>query len=64
MTKHVADRQKGESAHRLERYAEIERQNGAEGSHPAAQALHRRPKDRSDGARVEHFTRIERGHEA
>lgn len=64
MSKHLADRNDGASQERAERFAEIERQNGPEGSHPASQALHQRPRERSDGARTKEYVRIERGHEA
>lgn len=52
----------GES--RLRRFVEIEKTHGAEGSHPAARALHERAANRDDGAKVREYARIERGREA
>lgn len=64
MSKHLADHQVTTDGSRARRFAEVERRSGAEGSHPAAQAVHRRPADRTAGKRTEEFVRIERGGEA
>ncbi len=57
MTKKIADS-------RLKRFVEIARKSGDEGTHPAARAVTRRPREDASAARVREFTRIERGHEA
>jgi hypothetical protein len=63
MSRHPLDRQEGASPSRAERFAEIERKKGEEGSHPAAKKAHRQPKDRSESTRLKEFTRVERGDE-
>jgi hypothetical protein len=62
MSKHVLDRDRGESSGRAEHFAEIERQTAPEGSDKAAQAAHRRPQGET-GARTGQFARVERGDE-
>jgi len=52
------------ASERLRRFVQIDRTEGAEGSHPAARATHERPQTRSDAARVREYTRIERGRTA
>lgn len=47
----------------VDRYAEIERTHGEEGSNPAAKQAHRRPKTPS-GKRTEEYVRIDKGKEA
>ena len=63
MSRHALDRHDGASTARAERFSEIERQHRDEGSHPAAKAAHRQPKDRAEGTRMKEFARIERGDE-
>lgn len=64
MSKHPLDRQTAASPSRAERFAEIERRSGEEGSHPAAQKAHQQPKARSESARLKEFARVERGDKA
>jgi hypothetical protein len=64
MSRHPVDHHDGESRKRAGRFSGIERKTSAEGSHPAAKQLHRRPKTRTDGARLKAFARVERGAEA
>ena len=65
MSRHPVDHQNPSEGDRAKAFAEIERQQGAEGSHPAAKALHRRPAERAEAdKRVEEYTRIEKGREA
>jgi len=64
MSRHVADRRAPSDGGRTEHFAEVERNHGKEGSHPATKAAHERPQTRSDAARLKEFTRIERGREA
>jgi hypothetical protein len=64
MSRHPLDRHEGASPSRAERFAEIDRKTAPEGSHKAAQAAHRQPKDRAKGARLKEFARVERGEEA
>lgn len=59
MTKHVLDREHASEGARAQRYAEIERHNGPEGSHRAAQTLFKRPQTRGE-TRTEQFLRIQR----
>lgn len=62
MTRHIADRQKSANGTRVQRFAEVERRSGPEGSHPAAQELLRRPQQRGkDNRRALEYARIERG---
>ena len=63
MGRHIADH-RGASSQRTQRFAEVERSQGPEGSHPATKAVIARPKDRDDARRVQEFLRIERGEEA
>ncbi|MCR8724759.1 hypothetical protein [Frigidibacter sp. ROC022] len=60
MSKHILDRSRPEDGSRAERFAEIERLNGPEGSSRAARLLRQRPRDRKDSARAAYFARIER----
>lgn len=62
MSRHVADRRKPDEGGRLKNFVRVERETGEEGSHPAARAVHERPAERSDSARLREFARIERGH--
>jgi hypothetical protein len=64
MSRHVADRRKSDEGGRLKNFVRVERETGEEGSHPAARALHERPAERSESARLREFARIERGHTA
>lgn len=64
MTRHIADRRAPSEGARARRFVEVERRLGEEGSHPASQALTRRPKDHDNARRVQEFLRIERGVEA
>ena len=64
MSRHPLDRHEGSSQSRPERFAEIERKRAGEGSHPAAKTAHRQPQDRTEGARLKQFTRVERGDKA
>ena len=64
MSRHVADRRAPSDGGRARHFAEVERSQGDEGSHPAAKAAHERPQTRSDGTRLKEYTRIERGQEA
>jgi len=65
MSRHPVDHQSPSEGGRAKAYAEIERQKGEEGSHPASKALHRRPVERDEtDKRVEEYTRIEKGREA
>lgn len=64
MSKHPLDRQSAASPSQAERFAEIERRSGGEGTHPAAQKAHQQPKVRSEGARLKEYARVERGDKA
>lgn len=64
MSRPAADRRASSGGSRLRRFIEIEKTQGAEGSHPAARALHERPAERDDGAKVREYARIERGRTA
>lgn len=64
MTRHIADRRKSDEGGRLKNFVRVERETGAEGSHPAARALHERPAERISSARLREFARIDRGHTA
>lgn len=64
MSRHVADRRTSDEGGRLKNYVRVERDSGGEGSHPSSRAVHERPAERSDSARLREFARIERGHTA
>jgi hypothetical protein len=64
MSRHPLDRQDGASPSRPERFAEIERKQAAEGSHPATKSVLKRPKDRAEGTRLKEYARVERGDKA
>ena len=64
MPKHVLDRRAMPDGSRAERFAEIARKTGPDGAHAAVKEVLKRPKARSDAARLTQFTRIERGEEA
>jgi hypothetical protein len=64
MAKHVLDRQQPADSRRAERFAEIERRRGPEGTHPAAKQLNRRPRVRDSGRRMGEFLRVEHGERA
>jgi hypothetical protein len=64
MTRHIADSRTPSAGARARRFLEVERKQGDAGSHPASQALTRRPKDLDDTRRVQEFVRIARGLEA
>ncbi|MFZ5708770.1 MAG: hypothetical protein ACOY4T_03660 [Pseudomonadota bacterium] len=61
MSRHVADKRAPATGARVRRFAEIERRQGDEGSHPAARALHSRPATRDGAARMIRFVRVDRG---
>ncbi len=63
MSKHILDRQQPGDGGRAERFAEIDRRTGPEGSHAAVKELTRRPRARDDGRKLAEFTRVERGDE-
>jgi hypothetical protein len=63
MSRHIADHRTA-SSQRTQRFAEVERTQGDEGSHPATKSVIARPKDRNDARRMQEFLRIERGQEA
>ena len=48
---------------RTRRYAQIERMQGEEGSHPAARLAIQRCRDARSGRRMQEFLRIARGRE-
>ena len=65
MSRHPVDHRSPSDGGRTEHFAQVERQSGEEGSHPATKALHRRPAERSKtDPRVPEYTRIEKGREA
>ncbi|MCA0271243.1 MAG: hypothetical protein LCH69_04150 [Proteobacteria bacterium] len=64
MSRHVADRRKPDEGGRLKNFVRVEKISGEEGSHPATRALHERPAERTDSARLREFARIDRGHTA
>ena len=65
MSRHPTDHRAPSGGNRMKRFAEVERASGQEGSHPAAQALNRRPASRAEtNIKVEEFIRIERGQSA
>ncbi|MCR9150871.1 MAG: hypothetical protein NXH83_11900 [Rhodobacteraceae bacterium] len=65
MSRHPVDHRTPPEGGRTEHFAQVERQSGAAGSHPASRALHRRPAARGAGqSRVAAYARIERGREA
>ncbi|KAB2886979.1 MAG: hypothetical protein F9K34_00055 [Albidovulum sp.] len=64
MSRPAADRRTSSEGSRLKRFIEIEKAQGAEGSHPAARALHERAAERDDGTKVREYARIERGRTA
>lgn len=61
MSRHPLDHQAPSDGGRVKHFAKVERDQGAEGSHPASKTLSQRPAER-DGRnrRAEEFTRIER----
>lgn len=61
MTRHIADRKSGRSTTLARRFAEVERAQGAEGSHPATKAVVSRPRTAASGRRIVEFARIARG---
>ena len=65
MSKHVLDHTRTTTdTGRTRAYADIERRDAPEGSHPSSQTLHRRAATRDTGGRVEAFTRIDRARAA
>lgn len=65
MTRHIADRRSPPEPSRVKQFMELARRDGSEGSHPATQALLRRPRSGSQTARrMKEFLRIERGYQA
>jgi len=46
---------------RLKHYLALDLQTGSEGSHAAAQSLHKRKLTRGSQARLRHYLRIEKG---
>jgi hypothetical protein len=63
MSKHVLDREHRHEGVRAARYAEVERKNGAEGTHPSSRLLHQRPQSRTEGKRASEIYRAGRGAE-
>ncbi|MCV2873992.1 hypothetical protein OEZ71_16980 [Defluviimonas sp. WL0050] len=64
MSRHIVDRRKSPEGGRLKNFVEVEKTHGEEGSHPAAKALHERPVERNNSAKLREYFRIERGHTA
>lgn len=62
MTRHIADRKESQSPSRTRRFVQVERVQGADGSHPATKAVIARPRVSDGGRRVAEFARIARGH--
>lgn len=65
MSRHPIDKREPTDGGRVKNFAEVERRQGEEGSHPATAVLHRRPKDAPEtNRRAAEFARIDRGHRA
>lgn len=65
MSRHPVDHQTPSESGRTGPFLDIERQQGAAGSHPSVRALHRRPAERDAlNPRLEEYARIEKGREA
>lgn len=65
MSRHLTDHREPSDGSRVKNFTQLDRETGAEGSHPAAQALNRRPAGRTErNARLAEFTRIDRGRTA
>jgi hypothetical protein len=61
MSRHVADKRTPSSGARVRRFAEIERTQPEEGSHPSVKTLLARPSTRDDATKLVQYTRVERG---
>tara|TARA_R110002096_G_scaffold291969_4_gene486186 strand:- start:3212 stop:3406 length:195 start_codon:yes stop_codon:yes gene_type:complete len=61
MSKHLADHREASDGGRAKNFINLEKQRGAEGSHPATRKVATRPVVRSDARRIQEFLRIERG---
>jgi hypothetical protein len=61
MARHIVDHRSASEGGRLKNYIEVEKAHGTEGSHPATKALHERPTERDDAAKLREYSRIERG---
>ncbi len=61
MTKHLADHRSAPDVARKKHFWAIERRGANDTPHPTIRSLNQRPKNQSDGSRVQHFLRIERG---
>ena len=62
MSRNPIDHHQPVSGGRMKHFAEVERDLGGEGTHPASKALQQRAPERSTkNKRVEEFSRIERG---
>ncbi len=64
MSRHVIDRRAAPETGRSRHYFDLDRREAAEGSHPAAQELHRRAAVREGSSKIRAFLRIERGRHA
>lgn len=61
MTKHLADHRNAPQTARKKHFWAIELRSGKDAPHPAIRALNQRPQGQSDGPRVQHYLRIDRG---
>jgi hypothetical protein len=61
MARHIVDHRSAPEGGRLKNFIEVEKAQGAEGSHPATKAVHERPAERDDAAKLREYSRIERG---
>ncbi|MGB3177992.1 MAG: hypothetical protein WBH14_02795 [Albidovulum sp.] len=64
MSRHITDRSTSPESGRLKHFLDVERRQGAAGSHPAAKTVHARSLPRKTTARIRAFMRIERGQTA
>jgi len=64
MSKHLADHRTASDGGRAKNFVTLEKQRGAEGSHPAVRQIATRPVARTDARRMQEFLRIERGDSA
>ncbi|MFC2966941.1 hypothetical protein [Acidimangrovimonas pyrenivorans] len=62
MSRNPIDHQHADNGGRMKHFADVERDSGEEGTHPASKTLQQRAQQRGDkNKRAEEFTRIERG---
>lgn len=61
MTKHLADHRSAPQTARKKHFWAIEQRGPKETPHPAIRALNQRPQDHTDGPRIQHYLRIDRG---